>query len=184
MPLLPDPNLIAWLDLEMTGLDPDKERIIEIAILITDENLAVLAEGPDLIVHQEQDFLSAMDTWNRKHHGESGLLEKVRATKVSEAEAEDRVMAFLQANIPAGKVPLAGNSIHQDRAFLARYMPRIDRFFHYRNIDVSTVKELAMRWFPEAFSRRPRKKQAHRAMDDILESIAELRFYREAIFKE
>ncbi|MFQ5749962.1 MAG: oligoribonuclease [Planctomycetota bacterium] len=182
--MLSHPNLVAWLDLEMTGLDPDKERIIEIAILITDEDLAVLAEGPDLVVHQEEGFLGAMDTWNRKHHGESGLLEKVRSSTISEAEAQDQVMAFLQATIPAGKVPLAGNSIHQDRAFLARYMPRIHQFFHYRNIDVSTVKELAMRWFPDAFPRRPRKKQAHRAMDDILESIAELRFYRETIFKE
>jgi oligoribonuclease len=171
------------MDLEMTGLDPDRERIIEIAVLVTDAQLEITAEGPDLVIHQPETLLSQMDGWNQKHHAASGLLERVRASTISEAQAEAEVLAFLREHVPERSVPLAGNSIHQDRRFLRRYMPSVDNYLHYRNLDVSTIKELARRWYPELYAKAPDKRGAHRALDDIRESIAELRFYRTNVFR-
>ncbi|MCB9508061.1 MAG: oligoribonuclease [Myxococcales bacterium] len=173
---------IVWLDLEMTGLDPDRERIIEIATVITDAQLNIVKEGPDLVVHQPDAILDGMDEWNRTHHGGSGLTERVRRSRVSESEAEDQTLSFVSRYIGgARKAPLAGNSIHQDRRFLERYMPRLNDYLHYRNIDVSTVKELAKRWYPDV---RPyAKENSHRALEDIRESIAELRYYRQEILR-
>ncbi|MBM3203164.1 oligoribonuclease [Candidatus Woesearchaeota archaeon] len=173
---------LIWIDLEMTGLDSDRDRILEIATLITDKNLNLLAEGPVLAIHQDDTILSTLDDWNRKHHGESGLLERVRSSRVCESEAEQSTLAFLKAWIPAGLSPMCGNSVCQDRRFLARYMPRLEAYFHYRNLDVSTLKELAARWAPEV-KESFKKKNTHRALDDILESIAELRHYRSHWFR-
>ena len=178
-----DDSLLVWMDLEMTGLDPERDRILEIAALITDAQLQVVAEGPNLVVHQPDELLAAMDEWNTQHHGESGLTERVRSSTVSERDAEEAVLAFLAEHCAPQTVPLAGNSVHQDRRFLRRYMPTVDAFLHYRIVDVSTVKELGRRWYPEAYARRPQKNATHRALDDIQESIAELRYYREAFFK-
>ena len=180
-PEMPGAPLV-WMDLEMTGLDPDKERIIEIAVLVTDGELNVIAEGPDLVVHQSDELLAGMDEWNTRHHGESGLTDRVRASTVSEAEAETQIMAFLQEHCEIGQSPLCGNSVHQDRRFLCRYMPKVDEFLHYRLVDVSTVKELCRRWTPESYAKRPAKHGNHRAMDDVRESVEELRFYRQACF--
>ncbi|HWN71515.1 MAG TPA: oligoribonuclease [Haliangium sp.] len=177
------PYPLVWMDLEMTGLDPDRERIIEIAVLVTDAQLEITAEGPDLVIHQPETLLSQMDGWNQKHHAASGLLERVRASTISEAEAEAEVLAFLRAHVPERSVPLAGNSIHQDRRFLRRYMPSVDNYLHYRNLDVSTIKELTRRWYPELYAKAPDKRGAHRALDDIRESIAELRYYRTNVFR-
>lgn len=174
-------NLI-WIDLEMTGLNCQKDRILEIATLITDKNLNILAEGPVLAIHQSEEVLNTLDDWNLKHHGESGLLERVRSSTVREQDAEESTLAFLKAWVPAGVSPMCGNSVCQDRRFLARCMPRLEAYFHYRNLDVSTVKELAARWAPQvkdAF----KKKNAHQALDDILESVAELRHYRTHLFR-
>jgi oligoribonuclease len=171
------------MDLEMTGLDPERERIIEIAVLVTDAQLEITAEGPDLVIHQPETLLDQMDGWNRKHHAASGLLERVRASTIGEAEAEAEVLAFLRAHVPERSVPLAGNSIHQDRRFLRRYMPSVEAYLHYRNVDVSTVKELVRRWHPEIYAKAPDKRGTHRALDDIRESIAELRYYRTQVFR-
>jgi oligoribonuclease len=174
-------NLI-WIDLEMTGLDPDTDLIIEIATVITDKNLNVLAEGPVIAVHQSDAVLAAMNEWNQKHHGESGLIERVKQSTISTSEAEALTLAFLKQWLPAKTSPICGNSIGQDRRFLYRYMPELEGFFHYRNLDVSTVKELAARWAPQlkdGFT----KKAAHRALDDIIESIEELKYYRQHFFK-
>lgn len=168
--------------MEMSGLDPDRERILEVAVLVTDGDLKLIAEGPNLVIKQPDDLLGAMDEWNTKHHGESGLTERVRQSTIDEAEASAAILQFLAEHTEKRKVPLAGNSIHQDRRFLARYMPELEAWFHYRNIDVSTIKELALRWFPKKYAGRPTKKGSHRAMDDLLESIEELRYYREALF--
>lgn len=167
----------------MTGLDPARERIIEIAVLVTDGQLELVAEGPNLVIHQSDELLGQMDEWNQSHHGASGLIDRVRASTVTEAEAEAAVLAFLCAHCPERTAPLAGNSIHQDRRFLRRYMPRVDAHLHYRNVDVSTVKELARRWYPEVAAAAPDKASTHRAMDDIRESIAELRYYRANVFR-
>jgi oligoribonuclease len=176
-------DLLVWMDLEMTGLDPEKERIIEAAIIVTGGDLAILAEGPDLVIHQPEDVLAAMDEWNTTHHGASGLTERVRASTLSEADAEREILAFLDAHVPSTSRPvLAGNSIHQDRRFIRRYFPMLDRRLHYRMVDVSTVKELAKRWYPGIMEARPAKNESHRALDDVRESIDELRFYRGAIF--
>ena len=165
----------------MSGLDPDACRILEIATLVTDAELELVAEGPELIVHQPDEVLDAMDQWCTTHHGESGLTAAVKASTTSLAEAEAQTLAFLEPLCEPGASPLCGNSIWQDRRFIARYMPKLDAFLHYRMIDVSTVKELTRRWYPDA--KAPPKGQSHRAMDDIRESIAELKFYREAVFK-
>lgn len=174
---------IVWADLEMTGLEPDTDRIIEFAVLVTDGDLNVVAEGPNLVIHQSDEVLSGMGEWCVKHHGESGLTDRVRASAISEQEAETQILAFLREHCNERSAPLAGNSIHQDRRFIARYMKALDAFLHYRMIDVSTVKELAQRWYPEPYAKRPSKKGSHRAMDDILESLEELRYYRAAVFK-
>lgn len=173
---------LVWIDLEMSGLDPSRERILEIATIITDGQLEVVAEGPELVVHQPEALLAAMDDWNREHHGQSGLIDRVRASTITEEEAERQTLEFIAKHVPERAAPLAGSSVHQDRLFLARYMPKIDRYLHYRIVDVSTVKELVRRWNPKAFEARPPKKNTHRALDDIRESIEELRFYRNAVF--
>jgi len=169
-------NLI-WIDLEMSGLKPETDHILEIATLVTDKNLNILAEGPSLIIHQPDSVLDAMDEWCTTHHGASGLTEKVRQSRISVAEAEQQTLAFVQQWVDAGASPLCGNSIWQDRRFLIKYMPALDAFCHYRNIDVSTLKELAARWRPEILS-GINKKGSHRALDDIIESIQELAYYR------
>jgi len=170
-------NLV-WIDLEMTGLYPDKDRIIEIAVVVTDAQLAVRIEGPVFAIHQSDAALDAMDAWNKGTHGKSGLIDRVRASAIDEAGAEAQVIAWLKHHVPAGKSPMCGNSICQDRRFLASGMPKLESFFHYRNLDVSTLKELARRWKPsilEGF----KKAQAHTALADIHESIDELIYYRE-----
>ena len=174
----PDPTRLAWIDMEMTGLAPDSDRIIELAAVITDGELNILAESESLVVHQSDAVLAAMDAWNTSTHGRSGLTEKVRQSRLDEAGAEQQMLDFLARWIPAGTSPLCGNSICQDRRFMARHMPALEAFFHYRNLDVSTVKELCKRWQP-AIARGFTKRSAHTAMADIHESIDELRYYRE-----
>jgi len=171
-------NLV-WIDLEMTGLDPFHDRIIEIATVVTDADLNVLAEGPVIATHQSDDVLEGMDEWNRTQHSRSGLIERVRASPYSESDAEARTLAFLEQHVDSGCSPMCGNSICQDRRFLARLMPDLERFFHYRNLDVSTLKELAKRWYPTlpAFS----KESAHLALEDVRDSIEELRYYRRTL---
>jgi len=169
-------NLI-WIDLEMTGLDPDRERIIEIATVVTDADLNVLAEGPSLVIHQAEVLLEAMDEWNTKQHGKSGLTKRVRNSAVTEAHASAATLDFLRQWVPEGQSPMCGNSIGQDRRFLVRYMPELAAFFHYRNLDVSTLKELARRWKPEV-AEAVIKKGRHLALDDVYDSIAELSHYR------
>jgi oligoribonuclease len=176
-----EPAPLVWIDMEMSGLDPSTCRILEIATIITDGRLEILAEGPDLVVHQPDAVLDAMDEWCTRHHGESGLTAQVRASSVSEAEAEHQTLEFLARSTQAGASPLCGNSVHQDRRFIARYMPNLDAFLHYRLVDVSTLKELQRRWYPEL--KAPPKHETHRALDDIRESIEELRFYRAALFR-
>jgi oligoribonuclease len=175
--------LLVWMDLEMTGLDPAEHRIIEIATLITNGELEVVAEGPDLVVHQPEPVLANMNEWSRQHHAASGLSAKSRESGVGERDAELQTLAFIQSHCAPGSAPLAGNSIHVDRFFLRHQMPELEQYLHYRNIDVTTVKELARRWFPRAFASLPKKSESHRALDDIRESIAELRFYREHVFR-
>ena len=171
-----DQNLI-WIDLEMTGLFPDRDRIIEIAVVMTDPQLTVRVEGPVIAVHQTDAVLDAMDAWNTGTHGRSGLTARVKASTITEAEAERQVIEFLERHVPAGKSPMAGNTICQDRRFLANHMPKLESFFHYRNLDVSTLKELARRWKPDIMAGF-KKAQAHTALADIRESVAELVYYR------
>jgi oligoribonuclease len=173
-----DAQHLIWIDLEMTGLNPDTDLIIEIATVITDKDLNILAEGPALAVHQPEAVLLAMDDWNQKHHGESGLISRVKASKISAVEAETLTIAFLQDWVPENTSPMCGNTIGQDRRFLVRYMPKLEAYFHYRSIDVSTLKELAARWAP-ALKDGFKKETRHEALADILESIEELRYYRE-----
>jgi oligoribonuclease len=176
-------DVLVWLDMEMTGLDPDRERIIEIATILTDGQLTELAVGPELVIHQADEVLAAMDDWNTKHHGGSGLTQRVKESQITDADAEAQTIAFINAHVAAKDRPvLAGNSIHQDRRFIRRYMPALEKRLHYRMVDVSTVKELARRWYPQATARQPAKKDTHRALDDVRESIDELRFYRGQIF--
>jgi oligoribonuclease len=175
-----DPNNLIWIDMEMTGLQPDSDRIIEIAMLVTDPQLEVLAEGPVLVIHQPDAVLEAMDTWNRSTHKKTGLIERVRASSLSEADAERVALQFLEQHVPANNSPMCGNSICQDRRFLARWMPRLEAHFHYRNLDVSTLKELVRRWKPELMKGFA-KEGRHEALADILESIQELKFYRKAV---
>lgn len=176
------PENLIWIDLEMTGLDTQNDVIIEIATVVTDAQLNILAEGPVLAIHQPDSALNGMDEWNRRQHGGSGLTERVRQSTISEAEAERQTLEFLKGYVPAGKSPMCGNSICQDRRFLARCMPKLERYFHYRNLDVSTLKELARRWRPEVLSGFG-KSSAHLALDDIKDSIRELQYYREQLFK-
>ena len=172
---------LIWIDLEMTGLSPERDSIIEIATVVTDRDLNVQADGPELAIHQEEAVLALMDEWNQSHHGASGLLARVRASSISAADAELQTLEFLALHLPAGASPMCGNSICQDRRFLARWMPTLEKFFHYRNLDVSTLKELAARWHPQV-SASFSKRSAHLARADIYESIAELRHYRERLF--
>ena len=175
-------NNLIWIDLEMTGLDPDNDVIIEIATLITDADLNILAEGPTYAVHQPDSILDTMDEWNTNQHGKSGLTQRVRDSKISPAQAEAETIAFLEKWVPKGKSPICGNSICQDRRFLVRGMPTLEAYFHYRNIDVSTIKELARRWRPDVLA-GVKKSSAHLALDDIKDSIAELQHYRDTFFK-
>ena len=177
-----DPNNLIWIDMEMSGLDPEKERILEIAIVVTDSRLATVAEAPVLVVHQPPAVLGAMDDWNRSTHGKSGLVDRVKASKLSEAAAEAQMVAFLAQHVPPRTSPMCGNSVHQDRRFLARYMPQLEAHFLYRNLDVSTLKELAKRWKPEIMAGLT-KHGKHEALADIYESIEELKYYREHLLK-
>lgn len=173
-----DINNLIWIDLEMTGLDTQNDHIIEIATVVTDKDLNTLAEGPVLAIHQPDEVLNAMDEWNTRQHGQSGLSKRVRESGLDAAEAEARTLEFLLEWVPAGASPMAGNSICQDRRFLARCMPKLEEYFHYRNLDVSTLKELAKRWSPEVYAGF-NKSSSHLALDDIRDSIAELQYYRE-----
>jgi len=175
-----DQNNLIWIDMEMTGLQPDSDRIIEIALLVTDAQLVTVAEGPVLVVHQPDEVLEAMDSWNRSTHKKSGLIERVRASKMNEEQAERSALEFLGKHVPANASPMCGNSICQDRRFLARWMPKLESHFHYRNLDVSTLKELVRRWKPELMKGFT-KEGKHEAMADILESIEELKFYRKSV---
>jgi oligoribonuclease len=175
-------NLI-WIDLEMTGLEPQSDVIIEIATLVTDQNLVPLAEGPVLAIHQPDEILNGMDEWNTNQHGKSGLTQRVRDSRITTRDAELQTLAFLQEWVPAGASPMCGNSICQDRRFMARLMPELEAFFHYRNLDVSTLKELAKRWQPEVY-KGFNKDSSHLAMDDIKDSINELVYYREHFIRE
>ena len=172
---------LVWMDLEMTGLDPMRDRIIEIAVILSDGSLRHRVEGPELAIHQPDSVLGAMDEWNTTHHTASGLVARVQASDLDEAAGEQRILDFLAERIEPGSAPLAGNSIHQDRAFLYRWMPRLHEFVHYRNLDVSTVKELARRWAPAVLASAPTKAGNHRALDDIRESIQELEHYRQSL---
>lgn len=174
----PNPENLVWVDMEMTGLDPDRDVVIEIATIVTDKELNVVAEGPVLAIHQSDAALAGMDEWNTRTHTASGLVERVRASRLDELDAVEQTLEFLMRHVPQRKSPMCGNSICQDRRFMARHMPKLEQYFHYRNLDVSTFKELVRRWSPwllEGFS----KANTHRALDDIRESIAELRYYRE-----
>lgn len=176
-----DQNL-AWIDLEMTGLDPARDRIIEIAVIVTDPHLGQRTAGPVFAIHQSDAVLDGMDAWNKGTHGKSGLIDKVRASTLDEAAAEAQLLAFLVAYVPKNTTPMCGNSIGQDRRFLVKYMPKLEAFFHYRNLDVSTLKELAKRWRPEVASAF-KKQQSHTALADVNESIDELVHYREHFLK-
>jgi oligoribonuclease len=173
-----DQNNLVWLDMEMTGLNPDTDRIIELAVVVTDAKLDTVAESPVLVVHQADAVLDAMDNWNKGTHSRSGLIAKVKASQIDEAQAQAQMLAFIQQHVPARTSPMCGNSICQDRRFMARHMPRLEAYFHYRNLDVSTLKELARRWKPE-LAKGVVKNGKHEALADIYESIAEMKFYRE-----
>jgi oligoribonuclease len=176
-----DQNLV-WIDCEMTGLDPEVERLIEIAVVVTGPHLTPRIEGPVIVIHQSDAVLDAMDAWNKGTHGRSGLIDKVKASTVTEAQAEAELIAFISQYVPKGKSPMCGNTIGQDRRFLVKYMPKLEDFLHYRNLDVSTLKELAKRWRPEAYTSF-KKKQLHTALADVHESIDELEHYREHLLK-
>lgn len=176
--IAPDENRLVWVDLEMTGLNTETDRIIEVAAIVTDANLEVLAESASYAVHQPDLVLDGMDQWNKSTHGRSGLIDRVRASTLTEADVQRAMLDFLRPWVPAGKSPMCGNSICQDRRFLAQYMPELERFFHYRNLDVSTLKELARRWRPQILDGF-KKAQAHTALADIHESIDELAYYRQ-----
>jgi oligoribonuclease len=177
-----DPMRLIWIDMEMSGLDPDKERVLEIAVVVTDSDLNTVAEAPVLVLHQSDELLDAMDDWNKSTHGKSGLVDRVKASTLSEAEAEERLLGFLTDLVPPRVSPMCGNSVHQDRRFLSRYLPRLEAFFLYRNLDVSTLKELARRWKPQIMAGLA-KHGKHEALADIYESIDELRYYREHLLK-
>ena len=176
-----DGNALVWMDLEMTGLYPEKDRIIEIATIITDQHLNIVAEGPVMAIHQSDTLLDQMDDWNQNTHSETGLIERVRNSSITEDQAEQRTLAFIREYVPKNTSPLCGNSICQDRRFLYPYMPNISNYLHYRNLDVSSLKELAVRWRPEIMAGFE-KRNTHKALDDIKESIQELKYYRRTMF--
>ena len=177
-----DPNHLIWIDLEMSGLNPDTDRVLEVAVVVTDSQLATVAEAPVLVVHQSDAVLDAMDDWNRSTHGKSGLVQRVRASPLTESAVETQLIQFLAEHVPAGASPMCGNSVHQDRRFLARHMSRLEAYFHYRNLDVSTLKELARRWKPEVLAGLT-KQGKHEALADIYDSFGELKHYREHFLK-
>jgi oligoribonuclease len=181
-PVRPNDMNLVWVDMEMTGLEPDTDRIIEVAVVVTDMHLNVLGEGPVFAIHQSDETLDKMDNWNKGTHGKSGLIDRVRASTVTEEEAQDKLIAWLKQYVPANKSPMCGNTICQDRRFMVRGMPKLEAFFHYRNLDVSTLKELCRRWKPELASGF-KKHQKHTALADIIESIEELKYYREHFIK-
>jgi len=172
---------LVWVDMEMSGLLPETDRVLEIAMIVTDGDLNIVAEGPVLVVHQEDDVLDRMDAWNKGTHSKSGLIDKVKASTLTEADVEAQCLAFLKQHVKSSVSPMCGNTIHQDRRFMNRYMPKLEAYFHYRNIDVSTIKELCKRWQPE-IAKGFSKQQAHTALADIIESVEELRYYREKLF--
>lgn len=177
-----DANNLIWVDMEMSGLDPDIERVLEVAVVITDSNLNTVAEGPVVVVHQPDSLLDAMDSWNKSTHAKSGLIERVKASRADEAAAQTMLVDFLKAHVPAGVSPLCGNSVHQDRRFMVKYLPAFEAHFHYRNLDVSTLKELMRRWKPELAAGMT-KHGRHEALADVYESIDELKYYREHFLK-
>lgn len=177
-----DQNYLVWLDMEMTGLEPDRDRIIEVAMIVTDPQLNTVAESPVIAVHQPDAVLDAMDEWNKNTHGRSGLIDRVKASTTDDAQAEQILLEWMKQYVPARTSPMCGNSIGQDRRFMARWMPKLEAYFHYRNLDVSTLKELARRWNPEVFN-GVQKRGAHTALADILESIAELKHYRDTFLR-
>ncbi|MDB5816129.1 MAG: oligoribonuclease [Rhodocyclales bacterium] len=177
-----DQNYLVWLDMEMTGLDPDTDHIIEVAMIVTDAQLNLIDESPVVVVHQPDSVLDAMDEWNKSTHGRSGLIERIKASTISEAQAEQMLLEWMKEYVPARTSPMCGNTICQDRRFMARWMPQLEAYFHYRNLDVSTLKELARRWHPEVF-KGVQKRGAHTALADILESIEELKHYRDTFLK-
>ena len=181
-PARPNEFNLVWVDMEMTGLDPDTDRIIEVAVVVTDSNLNILAEGPVFAIHQSDEILDGMDAWNKGTHGRSGLIDRVKASTIKEADAESALIDFLKHFVPSGKSPMCGNTICQDRRFMVRGMPKLEAFFHYRNLDVSTLKELCKRWKPE-LANGFKKHQKHTALADIIESVEELRYYREHFIK-
>src|SRR5471030_1185477 len=182
VPQRPNEMNLVWVDMEMTGLEPDTDRIIEVAVVVTDMHLNVLAEGPVFAIHQSDETLDKMDAWNKGTHGRSGLIERVKASTVTDAQAEEELIKFMKLWVPKGKAPMCGNTIGQDRRFMVRYMPKLEAYFHYRNIDVSPLKELCKRWKPEIVGGF-KKHQKHTAMADIVESIDELKYYREHFIK-
>jgi oligoribonuclease len=182
-PSRPNEFNLVWVDMEMTGLNPDTDRIIEVAVVITDAELNILGEGPVFAIHQPDEVMDGMDAWNKGTHGRSGLIERVKASTVTEEQAEAALIDFMKQYVPNGKSPMCGNTICQDRRFMARGMPKLEAFFHYRNLDVSTLKELCKRWKPELVNGF-KKHQKHTALADIIESIEELRYYREHFIKE
>jgi oligoribonuclease len=177
-----NPDSLIWVDMEMSGLNPDTDKVLEIAIVVTDTHLNTVAEAPVLVAHQNDAVLDAMDAWNKAAHAKSGLIERVKASSLLEAEVESRMIEFLQQFVPPGVSPMCGNSVHQDRRFMVRYLPRLEAFFHYRNLDVSTLKELVKRWKPELAAGFA-KHGKHEALADIHESIEELKYYREHFLK-
>jgi oligoribonuclease len=177
-----DSRHLIWIDMEMSGLNPDTDRVLEIAVVVTDSELNTLAEAPVRVVHQDDDVLARMDDWNKSTHGKSGLIERVKASMLTEAQVEDEMLAFISNHVPPRTSPMCGNSVHQDRRFLVRYMPRLEEYFLYRNLDVSTLKELVRRWRPELMGGLA-KQGKHEALADIHESIEELRYYREHFLK-
>ena len=177
-----NPNNLAWLDMEMTGLNPDSDKIIEVAMIVTDQDLNILAQSDVLVIHQPDSIMDNMDAWNTSTHQRTGLTAKVKAATLTEAEAEQQLLHFMAQWLPEKTSPMCGNTIHQDRRFMARYMPKLEAYFHYRNLDVSTLKELAKRWHPEV-AKGVVKKGAHQALDDIIESIEEMKYYRAQFLK-